>query len=301
MYTIIGASGKTGSILSKQLLNAGKKVRVIGRDEKTLKGLLDLGAEAAVIRDNSDPKLSKALSGSKVVYVLIPNFLPESDDFRAFQNEQVDHIVNAIKNAVDIENLVVLSSWGAENERGVGPVEGLHYLEQQINANFSGKVKSIVYLRVGNFMENLDPIIKEFVGGNGVVSDPTLPEIHIPFISTRDIGVHAARVMLDIDSYKGINIKEIQGAEDLTMLQVTEILSKHYNRPNASYIVISLEQLESRLLKFNFTPSSIQLMKDVYIALNNGTFKFHEKRSKSNSTDITFKQYLVDFDKLNSN
>eukprot|EP01132_Coremiostelium_polycephalum_P009680 gene9680-11877_t len=305
MYTILGATGRTGSILTKELLSKGKQVRAIGRDYEKLKSLEMVGAEPFVIKDNGDENLVKAFSNSKVIYVvLVPDFLPDSDDFRSFQNHQVDLIVLALKQAENIENIVVLSSWGAENEKGVGPVEGLHYLEQQIGKHLKDKVRSIVLLRVGYFMENLIPSIQDVKNNNNsssiIVSTPIQPEISIPLIATKDIGISASKIMLNIDQYeKGIHIVEVHGSEYLTLVQVTEILSKHYNKQNVVYKPQSLDQLDLELQQVKVKQNVIDLFLDVYKGVNNGFLHFLQPNSIETKTETTFNQFLIDFDNNN--
>ena len=53
MYTVLGASGNTGSIIARKLLEKGEKVRVVGRHESKLQQFAQRGAEC-VIGDVTD-------------------------------------------------------------------------------------------------------------------------------------------------------------------------------------------------------------------------------------------------------
>ena len=57
MYVIIGASGNTGHVLATRLLEAGQKVRVVGRSQERLQEFADKKAEVAVadLRDEHGP------------------------------------------------------------------------------------------------------------------------------------------------------------------------------------------------------------------------------------------------------
>ncbi len=46
MYVILGATGHTGSVSARRLLDRGKKVRVMGRDSKKLAPFVSRGADA---------------------------------------------------------------------------------------------------------------------------------------------------------------------------------------------------------------------------------------------------------------
>lgn len=72
MYVIAGATGNTGKPIVLSLLEAGKKVRIISRDAKKAKELIDKGAEL-FIGDTSDAELlKKAFNGATAVYAMIP-------------------------------------------------------------------------------------------------------------------------------------------------------------------------------------------------------------------------------------
>src|SRR2546430_1644823 len=45
MYVILGATGNTGSVVARKLLDKGKRVRVVGRDNKRLAPFVNRGAD----------------------------------------------------------------------------------------------------------------------------------------------------------------------------------------------------------------------------------------------------------------
>ena len=53
MYVVLGATGNTGSVAAKTLLERGEKVRVVGRDAGRLAQLTQLGAESVAARFRS--------------------------------------------------------------------------------------------------------------------------------------------------------------------------------------------------------------------------------------------------------
>ena len=67
MQTILGAGGAIGTELVRELSQAGKKVRLVGRNPKLVQG-----ATEAVSADISDlDQTIRAVSGSTVVHLLI--------------------------------------------------------------------------------------------------------------------------------------------------------------------------------------------------------------------------------------
>src|SRR6202050_5815268 len=94
MYVILGASGNTGSLVANSLLSAGKKVRVVGRDLGRLQRFVDKGAEAFTADMSSVASLTKAFSGARAAYLLLPPAKSPED-----QERDSDGIAKAAKDA----------------------------------------------------------------------------------------------------------------------------------------------------------------------------------------------------------
>jgi uncharacterized protein YbjT (DUF2867 family) len=127
MYVIVGASGNTGSIIANSLLLKGEKLRVMGRDAGRLQRFVCKGAEAFTANMIDAAALTKAFSGARAAYLMLP---PSS---REDQERQSDAIAKAVKES-GLRYAVHLSSYGAQVPEGTGPVAGLHSSEQKLNA-----------------------------------------------------------------------------------------------------------------------------------------------------------------------
>ena len=179
MYVVLGASGNTGSVVAKNLLARGQKVRVVGRNAANLQPLGAEGAEI-FIGDAADASvLTKAFHNADAAYVMIP---PNSgsNDYRAFQDQASDGIAAAIKNA-GVKHVVSLSSFGADKSSGTGPVAGLHVLEEKLN-QIDGA--NVLHLRAGYFMENTLPQVGA-IRMVGSMIGPVSPALKLPMIATR--------------------------------------------------------------------------------------------------------------------
>jgi NAD(P)-dependent dehydrogenase (short-subunit alcohol dehydrogenase family) len=72
MITVMGATGHTGKKIAEALLDAGQKVRALGRSEGKLAELERRGAEV-LTGDVADAAfLAKAFRGAAAVYTLLP-------------------------------------------------------------------------------------------------------------------------------------------------------------------------------------------------------------------------------------
>jgi uncharacterized protein YbjT (DUF2867 family) len=168
-YVILGASGNTGSIIANSLLSAGKKVRV-GRDSGRLQRFVDKGAEAFIASLSDAAALTKAFSGGRAAYLMLP---PAKS--REEQERDSDGIAEAVKES-GLRYAVHLSSYGAQLAEGAGPVSGLHSSEQTLNA-IDGL--NVLHLRAAYFMENNLAAIG-MIHGMGLVGNALLPDLKIP-------------------------------------------------------------------------------------------------------------------------
>src|ERR1051325_10348481 len=185
MYVITGATGNTGNIVAKPLVGLGQKVRAIGRSADRLEPIAAEGAEPFVCDVSDAGALTKAFSGAKAVYAMIPPSMT-SENYRADQ----DRITNAIAQAVEeagVDYVVSLSSIGADKPQGTGPVAGLHYLEQTLN-RIPGL--NALHLRAAYFMENTLAQIG-IIQTMDTTAGPLRPDLKLPMIATRDIGTAA--------------------------------------------------------------------------------------------------------------
>ena len=209
MYVITGASGNTGKAVARRLLAEGQKVRVIGRSADTLQPLAAEGAEAFVCDLTDTETLTTAFEGARAIYAMVPPSLT-SQDYRAQQDRVTDAMATAIEKA-GVEYAVSLSSVGADKGEKTGPVAGLHYLEQRFNRIAGLKV---LHLRPGYFMENTLAQIG-IIKTMGVAAGPLHPELKLPLIAARDIGVAAAEALLSLD-FSHQQTRELHGQRDIS-------------------------------------------------------------------------------------
>ena len=186
MYAILGASGNTGHVVAKTLLERGQKVRAIGRNATHLQPLAAQGAEVFIADVTDASALTKAFQDADSAYVMIPPN-PASNDALAYENRVGDAIATAVR-STRVKNIVSLSSIGADKPTGTGPVVGLYNLEQKLNRV---DTINVLHLRAGSFMENT-------LGQAGAIRmmgsavGPIRPDLKLPMIASLDIGAFAA-------------------------------------------------------------------------------------------------------------
>ena len=287
MYAIIGASGNTGKVVAGKLLAQGEKVRVIGRDAGRLESLVKRGAEAFVAGVGDAAALTKAFTGAKAVYLMIPPNLG-IPNVREDQERVSDALVAAVQKA-GVEYAVVLSSVGADKAEKTGPVLGLHSLEQKLNGVAALKA---VYLRAGYFMENLLAqvgIIQNF----GVTGGPLRSDLKLAMIATQDIGAVAAEALLKL-GFKGKQARELLGQRDLTYLEVASVIGKAISRPGLGYIQLGPAQLKPALTQMGMSSNMADLLLEMSEALNSGYMRALEPRSALNTTPTSIESFVAE-------
>jgi len=120
MYVITGATGHTGNEVAEKLLAKGERVRVVGRSAKRLEPFVKKGADAFVADVTDTGALTKAFSGAKGVYAMIPPDVSTPDVLAHYQRVG-DALAAAIEKS-GVKYAVVLSSVGGDKPDKTGPV-----------------------------------------------------------------------------------------------------------------------------------------------------------------------------------
>jgi uncharacterized protein YbjT (DUF2867 family) len=283
MYVILGASGNTGSIVANFLLSKGKKVRVVGRDSGRLQRFVDKGAEAFTADMSDAAALTKAFSGARAAYLLLP---PAKS--REEQERESDAIAKAVKES-GLRYAVYLSSYGAQVPEGTGPVAGLHSLEQKLNA-ISGL--NVLHLRAAYFMENNLAAIG-MIHRMGLFGNALLPDVKFPMVATRDVGNYAAQRLLDLD-FSGKQTRELLGERDLSMTETTSVIARGIGKPDLRYEQFPYDQVQQVLTQLGVPPKGAAMYIEMYKAINAGVLVPLESRSRENTTPTSIEQFVQD-------
>src|SRR3984957_17483952 len=238
IYVILGGGGNTGSIIANSLLSKGEKVRVLGRDAGRLQRFVRKGGEAFTADVSDAAALTKAFSGARAAYLMLPPL-----NSREEQERQSDAIARAVKDS-GLRYAVHLSSYGAHVPKGTGPVTGLHSSEQKLNANSD---LNVLHLRAAYFMENNLAAV-DMIRRVGVFGHALLPHLKLPMIATRDVGDYGAQRLLDLD-FSGKQTRELLGERDLSMTEATSAIALGIGKPDLSYEQFSYDQVRQALIQ----------------------------------------------------
>jgi uncharacterized protein YbjT (DUF2867 family) len=190
MFVIAGVTGRVGSVVAEKLLAKGQKIKVLVRDAGKGAAWSKKGAEVGVGSLDDEAFLAGALKSASGFFTLLPpNY--QAADFFGTQKKTADVIAAAVKSS-GVPHVVMLSSIGADQPAGTGPIKGLYYLENALR----GTGTKLTALRAGSFQENvglsLEPARKKGLFPNFAPS----ADYPLPMIATKDIGGLAAECLL---------------------------------------------------------------------------------------------------------
>jgi NAD(P)H dehydrogenase (quinone) len=221
MFAVMGITGNVGGAVANTLLQHGKKVRGIVRDDSKAQAWKDKGVE--VVTANYDDHLTTAFTGAEGVFCMIPPDVVPAPGFP----DSVARIA-AIKKAVLAARpprAVFLSSIGGEKTSGLGIVTTAHLLEEELG---STGVPS-AFLRAGSFMENILHSIPAARTTGMYFSFYQPLEDPIPLVAAEDIGLIGAETLLQ--TWQGNRFIEISGPTYYSPNDVAAALEKALDRP----------------------------------------------------------------------
>jgi uncharacterized protein YbjT (DUF2867 family) len=286
-YAVTGATGQIGRRLVRNLLAAGQKVRVLSRDAERAAALAASGAEVLVGAPDDRAYLARAFAGADAVLVLTPPHYGAAD-FRAYQNQVGAAVVAAIADA-GVRKIVHLSSVGAQHAQGVGPVNGLHDVEQRLNAL---KGVDLVHLRPAYFLENL-AFSLGLIKDAGIVGTPLRGDLRFPMIATRDIADRAAELLLALD-FRGQSVQELLGERDLSMAELTQLTAQRSGR-KLEYVQFPYDAAEQAMTQSGMSPDASRLMVELYRAVNEGHSAPVQPRSAASTTKTRAEDFVQEF------
>lgn len=188
MYIILGATGHIGSVLVKQLVEAGASVTGVTSNSKHQQKIEDAGAKAAVADVHDAAQLASIFRQGKRLYLLNPP-APIDTDTHKEEETTVDSIVQAISNA-SFEKIVAESTYGAQPGKMLGDLDVLYNMEQKvkaINANTS-------IIRGAYYFSNWDSMLNSATQDGQIFS--LYPEdFTLPMVAPADIAMQASKLL----------------------------------------------------------------------------------------------------------
>lgn len=280
-------TGHIGKAVADILLDYGNEfqVKLLGRRPEKLQSFVERGASvAAGSLDDADYLVEATEDADALFWVTPPGY--GSDNVRAFQNRLGKAAATAIR-ANDIPRVVNLSSIGAQFSSGVGPIGGLHDIENQIDDSTS----NVTHLRPGFFFENLlwqlDSIVQE-----GRISLPLSGSRSYPMIATRNIALEAAERLAD-PAWTGHYIRELHGPAEMCFDEVAGILSEVLER-EIVYVKCGRQEARQNMLDNALSENAADLLLEMYDAVETGKLRPMQRRTVESTTPTTLHEFVYE-------
>ena len=276
-------NGNIGRPLVQKLLGLGRKVTIISRSPEKVADLVKQGAKLVQGSIEDKATLDAALNGAEALFWLSPP--PTQPDFITWAANVAQQAAASVK-AHGVKRVVVLSSVGAQNGPGSGPVSALKPVEEA----FKAVAPNVTSLRAGFFMENFLRDVHGLAKA-GHIYNATPPEKTFPMVAVADIANKAAEVLTDA-SWTGHRNLGVHGPRDITYPEAAAILTQVLGQP-VKYVQVGLEDLRNGMKGAGLPAWMADAFTEMYGAVKDGRMDAAEPRSKETTTPTTLAEFAA--------
>ncbi|MET0493787.1 MAG: NAD(P)H-binding protein [Actinoplanes sp.] len=293
MIVVTAPTGAIGGQVVRNLLDAGAPVRVVVRDPARLAP--DVADRVEIVSGtHADPAVvAKAFAGADAVFWLVPaDPRAESVDaaYSGFARSAIEAFARKLPDggAREVGRVVGVSALG----RGT-PVAGrAGYVTATLAMDDLIAATGVPYraLTMPSFMDN----VRRQVGPireQGVFYGPSVPDLPLPTVATRDIAAVAARLLRD-DTWDAFEEVPVLGPEDLTFDRMAAIISDVLGRP-VRYQQIPGEAFKANMMRSGASEPMAQGLLDMAVAKNEG-LDLGVTRTPEAGSPTTFRQWCTD-------
>jgi uncharacterized protein YbjT (DUF2867 family) len=261
MYAVAGVSGKSGAVVADALLRAGQPVRVVVRAETNGQRWRERGAEVATASLDDAGALTRALQGARGAYLLSPQD-PRSPDPISQGWRFADAIARAVE-ASGLPHLVLLSSMGTQHAEGTGITRTLRAAEERLEPSPA----HVTFLRAAFLLENWGPALGPAAEGRL----PTFirPDRKLPMVSTHDVGVVAARALLEGPPATRRDRIELVGPQEYSPREIAAILTRRMGHPVEAELA-PLDMVIPVLTHLGASPAFAEQIRQTYQGIEEG-------------------------------
>jgi uncharacterized protein YbjT (DUF2867 family) len=282
--TVLGATGNIGTALVHTLLQQGHQVTAVSRPSARLDALAQAGATTQAGDAHDVAFLTEVLRGADAAFLMIPPNVT-SPDVLGFMDQIGGATAQAVR-AAGLKQAVHLSSIGADEAAGTGPVVGLHHQEARLNA-IEGL--SVVHLRPAYFMENLLANIG-LIQHMGITGSATRPDAAFPMVATRDIAAKAAELLTG-PALPHRAVQYLLGPRNYTLPEATAAIAQAIGRPELPYVPFSYEDAKKGMVGAGLSENQADLYDEMTRNINEGKSMANGPRDAASTTRTTLEEF----------
>lgn len=268
--------GHVGSRVVRLLVQAGVRPTVLMRNPARLDPATRECVEVVQVDQGDPAAVVAATRGADRLFWVDPPALIDGDPVAGYARMGESAARAVTENG--IEATVFLSSIGAEKRSGAGEIDGLAQTEELLDATGA----NVLHLRCSYFFTNLLTQLDEI--RSGTLSTPWPLDHAMPWVDPRDIGEVAAARLLS-GAWSGRVVQAVHGPEDLTFVDVAEILSAEIGR-DVTAVRITDDELRAALRSAGLGAAQI----DGIVGMSKGSssgFVAEDERSIRTTTPTT--------------
>ncbi len=278
-------TGHVGGGVARRLLDSKADLVLLARHPEKVSELAGRGAHVKEGSQDDERFVTEATRGVDLLFWVTPTD-PKTDDLRASQNRFGRAAAAAVK-ANRIPRVVNLSSVGAHNAKGTGPVDGLHDVEGLLDATEA----AITHLRPGFFFENYLMMI-DGIRSSGSIFMPNHGGTRVPMIATRDIAEAAAKRILDT-GWKGRSVMGLHGPADLSFDEAAVAIGEGLRR-RVTHVQVPESEARQALLAMGVSPAVADAMLEMHRAMASGVMRPERPRTPETTTPTTLTRWTVE-------
>lgn len=284
--SVVGATGRVGAKLTRNLLKAGHQVRALSRGGPALGALVELGAEPFLGSfDTGEGDLDQFFQGADAAFLMVKT---DWNNIEGHYPAVAKRFVDALKKS-SVNLAVSLTAMGSDVKGKTGHFECFHDLDEKLNE--LGNI-DLVHLRAAWFMDDVSawtgPVAKY-----GRIAWFCKPDLKMPWVATDDIAWLAAKELTNPRGRHRVYLEV--GSEDVSMNELTEIIGKKIGKPvDYRYIETTRRDVEAEFLARFGTLEKWQDDTLSADALNSGIVRFHGEHEYRPKLPTTMETFIAD-------
>ena len=200
--------------------------------------------------------------------------------------QQVGEATAQAVRAAGLKQAVHLSSVGADEPAGTGPVVGVRHQEARLNA-IEGL--TVAHLRPAYFMENLLANIG-MVQHMGIAGSAMRPDLKFPMVATRDIAAKAAE-LLGAATVENQSVHYLLGPRDYSQAEATAAIGQAIGRPELPYVPFSYDDAKKGMMGAGLSESMANLYDEMTRNMNEEKVMTTAPRDAASTTPTTIEEF----------
>ncbi len=262
MILVTTPTGKTGSLITEELIKLGSPIRVFARHPKSLSEIVKNAADVVCGSLLIQEELNHAMKGCEAVYYCVPETHIENDIIDRYSNFATI-AANAVKYS-GVKRIVFLSGRGKSKNRYGAITRALHKAEEILTESGA----SMKALRCPVFFESLLYQL-ESIKQSGMFFMPFDGNFKAPQVSVKDIAREAVKWLTDAHSVGNSSV-DIQ-SDIVSYNEIAAILSDVVAKP-VRFVNIPKSKYMETMLGIGAAPKFAEALTDMYDEIQNGLF-----------------------------